>query len=180
MSGTKVITGKVRFSYAHFFKARAMDEGQDAKFSVVILIPKSDEITLGKIDRAIEAAKVQGKAEKFGGKLPANLKLPVHDGDIEKPDDEAYEGHYFINCSSKSRPEVVDRNLDEVIDATQVVSGDYGRVSINFYPFAVSGNKGIAAGLNNVQFLEKGEPLSGGSSAAEDFGEGGFEDDDLV
>lgn len=177
MSDTKVITGKIRFSYAHLFKPSAVSDGDEPKYSVSILIDKNDAVTLKKINRAVEAAKQQGKAEKFGGKIPANLKLPLRDGDIDRPEDEAYEGMYFINCSSKRKPEVIDRDRNEVFDASECASGDYGRVSINFYPFASKGNKGVACGLNNVQVLEKGESLAGTvASAADDFADE-YEDD---
>lgn len=167
---TKVVTGKVRFSYAHVFEAKAMQEGQDPKYSVAVLIPKNDEDTLAKIKGAIEEAKEAGKG-KWNGKIPPNLKLPLRDGDEERPDDEAYQGHYFINANSTTRPGVVDENLNKIIDPDEFYSGCYGRASVNFYAFNVSGNRGIACGLNNLQKLEDGERLSGSSSAEEDFGD---------
>ena len=169
MSDTKVITGKVRFSYCHIFKPSSMDDSNEPKYSVSIIIPKSDKAMIAKIETAVKAATEQGRAEKFGGKIPANLKTPLRDGDLERPEDEAYSNSLFINCTSTRKPQIVDRDVQEILDPSGVESGDYGRVSINFYPFSVNGNRGIAAGLNNVQLLEKGEPLSGASSAAEDF-----------
>lgn len=169
MSDSKVITGKVRFSYCHVFIPKAIDEGTDPKYSVSLIIPKSDVPAIKRIERAIEAAKIQGKVEKFGGKIPANLKTPLRDGDIERPEDSAYADAYFINATSNRKPQIVDADLQPIISPEDLVSGDYGRASVNFYPFAVSGNKGIAAGLNNLQLLEKGESLAGASSAADDF-----------
>jgi hypothetical protein len=177
---TKVITGKVRLSYAHLFEPVAVAEGQDKKYSVSLIIPKSDKATIAKINAAINAAKEQGKA-KFGGKIPANLKLPLRDGDVERPDDEAYANSYFINASAKTKPGVVDKDLNPVMDSTEVYSGCFGRVSINFYPFNTSGNKGVACGLNNVQKLADGDPLGGRSRAEDDFAEVlEGEDDDLI
>ncbi len=177
MDSTKVVTGKVRFSYCHIFTPKALDDG-DPKYSVSILISKKDKKTLDAIKKAIVAAKTEGKNSRFGGKIPVNLKLPLRDGDVDKPEDPAYAGCMFVNATSKRRPGIIDAEMNDIIDPEDVVSGDYGRVSINFYPFAVTGNKGVAAGLNNVQFLEKGEPLSGGTSAAEDFAEP-FEEDSI-
>ncbi|MBS1776006.1 MAG: DUF2815 family protein [Bacteroidetes bacterium] len=174
---TKVITGQVRLSYCHIFEPSAIDEGADKKYSVSIIIPKSDTATVDKIKKAVEAAKEQGKTSKFGGKIPSNLKLPLRDGDVERPDDEAYTNSYFINATSKTKPGVVDKDLNPVMDQGDVYSGCYGRVSINFYPFNTSGNKGIACGLNNIQKLKDGEPLGGKASAEADFGSEGFEDD---
>lgn len=166
----KVITGLVRLSYAHLFEPTSIDGKGDKKYSVSLLIPKSDTETIARIEAAVEAAKDLGKS-KWGGKIPAKLKLPLRDGDEERSDDAAYVGHYFINASSKTKPGVVDRNKQPVLDQEEVYSGCYGRASINFYPFDTSGNKGIAAGLNNVQKLKNGEALSGKPSAEEDFAE---------
>ncbi|MGL4568163.1 MAG: DUF2815 family protein, partial [Fusobacteriaceae bacterium] len=163
-----VITGKVRFSYAHVFEPNAM-EGNDPKYSVSVIIPKSDKATLDKIEKAVEEAKEAGKA-KWGGKIPATLKLPLRDGDTERPDDEVYAGSYFLNASSPNRPGLVDKDMNDIISKEEFYSGCYGRASINFYAFAVSGSRGIAAGLNNLQKLEDGERLSGGASAQDDFG----------
>lgn len=170
---TKVVTGKVRFCYAYVFEARAMNEGEEPKYSVCILIDKSDKATLDKINAAIEAAKVVGKAKLAGksGKVPTNVKTTLRDGDIDRPDDEAFAGMMFINANSSRRPQVVDASLNPIIDPEEFYSGCYGRASVNFYAYDFNGNKGIACGLNNLQKLEDGERLTGGSSAEEDFGE---------
>ena len=165
---TKVVTGKVRFSYVNVFEPRAVEEGQEPKYSVSILIPKTDKATLAKIERAIEAAKQQGLS-MWGGKVPANLKTPLRDGDTDRPDDPAYHGHYFINASSKIKPGVVDAQLNPIIDPTEFYSGCYGRASINFFPFNKAGNRGVAAGLNNLQKLADGDFLGGRSRPEDDF-----------
>lgn len=178
---TKVITGKVRFSYLHVFEPWSMDDGQEKKYTVSLLIKKDDKATLDKINKAINAAKEFAKA-KYGGKLPAKFKLPLNDGDIERPEDEAYAGCYFVNANCKTKPGVVDRDCNPILDQDEIYSGCYGRASITFYPFEVSGNKGIACGLNNVQKLKDGEPLGGRVAAEVDFADGyeDDEDDDLL
>lgn len=168
MSETKVTTGKVRFSYAHVFEPNAINEGDTPKYSVSLIIPKSDKRTIKKIEDAIEAAKELGKTGKWGGKLPKKLKLPLRDGDEEK-DDEVYENAFFVNASSTNKPGIVDKDLERVMDKEEFYSGCYGRASLNFYPFSVSGNNGVACGLNNLQKLEDGDALSGGSRAEDDF-----------
>ena len=169
---TKVVTGKVRFSYAHVFEPVAIDDGATPKYSVAILIPKDDAETLAKIDAGIKAAMEVGKAKlEVKGKMPKNLKTPLRDGDDERPDDENYEGMMFLNASSTSKPGIVDADLEKLMDKDEFYSGCYGRASINFYAFSVSGNKGIAAGLQNLQKTEDGESLSGGASAEDDFGD---------
>jgi len=170
-SATRVVTGKVRLSYVHLFEPYTNDPEKEARYSVTILIPKSDKVTLDKLEKAIAAAKEEGKTKTFGGKIPANLKLTLHDGD-EEADLERnpeYAGHMYMAMSSKTRPGVVDQDLNAILDSTQVYSGCYARVSINAFPYSNSGNKGISFGLNNVQFLEDGEPLGGRTRAEDDF-----------
>jgi len=165
---TKVITGKVRLSYAHLFKPVAVSEGQEPKYSVCLLIPKSDKETLRKIKAATEAAKQAGMS-LWGGKIPANLKTPLRDGDEERADQPEYAGMYFMNATSKQKPGIVDKQLNEILDSTEVYSGCFGRASVNFFAFSQKGNKGVACGLNNIQKLEDGDSLSGRSRAEDDF-----------
>lgn len=170
---TKVITGKVRLSYCNLFEPRSINGG-DPKYSVSIIIPKDDTQQIEVIKQAIKNAMDRDK-HKWGGKVPANLKLPLRDGDDERPDDDAYANSYFINANSSQPPTVVGTEIDKAtgkairLTEEEVYSGCYARVSINFYGFNVSGNKGIACGLGNVQKIEDGERLGGGSSAEEDF-----------
>ena len=170
-NSTKVVTGKVRFCYEHVFEPSAIDEVSQKKYSVCILIPKSDTKTVSEINRAIEAAKEAGRSKLAGknGVIPPNIKTPLRDGDIDRSDDLAFKGCYFINANSLRKPALVDRDLNPIMDKNDFYSGCYGRVSINFYAYNVS-SKGIAAGLNNIQKLEDGDPLTGGSSVDEDFG----------
>ncbi len=174
---TKVITGKVRFSYAHVFKPTAISEGQEPKYSICLLIPKSDKETLRKIKAAIEAAKTAG-ASLWGGKVPSSLKMPLRDGDEERPNQPEYQGMYFVNASSKQKPGIVDRQKQEITDPDELYSGCYGRASINFFAFNQAGNRGIACGLNNVQKLADGDYLGGRSRAEEDFDDLGDDDDE--
>lgn len=171
VNSTKVVTGKVRFCYANVFEATAMNEGDTPKYSVCILIPKSDTITVEKIRKAIEAAKQVGKAKiaDKSGKIPSTVKTPLRDGDEERGDDPTFEGMYFINANSTRKPSIVDKDLNPIMSRDEFYSGCYGRASLNFYAYNVN-SKGIAAGLNNLQKLSDGEPLAGGSTAEEDFG----------
>jgi hypothetical protein len=177
---TKVVTNMVRFSYAHVFEPHAI-EGGDPKYSVSILIPKSDKATIAAIKAATKAAIEAGKA-KLAGKNglvnEAALKLPLRDGDVERSDDDAYAGHYFINATSKNQPSVVDAAVRPIMNQSDFYSGCYGRASVNLYAFNVNGNKGIACGLNNLQKLKDGEALSGGSKPEEDFTAVALDDDD--
>lgn len=180
-SKTKVVTGVVRLSYANVWEPKAVSEGQPPKYSVSIIIPKSDTETIAKINAAVDAAIEEGIG-KFGGKKPnkASLKLPLRDGDTEREDDEAYANSYFINANSNTAPQIVDTKVQPILERGEVYSGVYARVSVNFYAFNSSGNKGIACGLGNIQKVRDGEPLGGKSKAEDDFDELPVDDDGLL
>ena len=176
---TKVITGvNTRWSYANVWDPKSIDGGKP-KYSVSLIIPKDDTATVNKIKAAIQAAYEEGQSKlKGNGKTVPRLsaiKNPLRDGDLEKPDDAAYAGCYFVNANSATAPGVVDADRQPIIERSEVYSGVYGRASINFYAFNVNGNRGIACGLNNLQKIRDGEPLGGKASAESDFA---TEDDD--
>ncbi len=170
---TKVITGpNTRFSYANIWEAKSINGGAP-KFSVSLIIPKSDTRTVEKIKAAIEAAYKEGESKLKGNgrSVPAlsAIKNPLRDGDTERPDDEAYANSYFINANSATAPGIVDANCNPILERSEVYSGVYGRASISFYAFNSNGNKGIACGLNNLQKIRDGEPLGGRTRAEDDF-----------
>ena len=150
----KVITGKdTRWSYANVWEAKSINGGTP-KFSVSLIIPKTDTVTVQKIKAAIQAAYEEGQAKlKGNGRTVPPLtaiKTPLRDGDTERPDDPAYAGSYFINANSATAPGIVDADCNPLLTRSEVYSGVYGRASINFYAFNSNGNKGIACGLNNL------------------------------
>ena len=163
----KIVTGKVRFSYANVFIPVASEEGKTPKYSVSLIIPKSDKETVEKIKAAYEEVKA-GAAAFFGGVVPKGLKGGLRDGDEEK-DDAAYANAYFVNANSVQRPGLVDSDMNAIISPEDFYSGCYGRASLTFYPYNQQGSKGIAVGLNNLQKTADGDKLGGGSSAAQDF-----------
>ena len=180
----KVVTGKVRLSYVFLTEPRAAFEGQEPKYSCVILIPKSDTATLDKIRAAQRIALEEGKTKLFNGSIPKNWKNTLHDGDEEADLEKnpEYEGHYYmsIGSSAKYKPGVVDRNLNPILDPTEIYSGMYARVSMGAFPFNTQGSKGVSFGLNHVQKLEDGEPLGGTSRAEDDFDALDDEEDGLL
>ena len=170
---TKVITGvKTRWSYANVWEAKSINGGAP-KYSISLIIPKSDTVTVEKIRAAIKAAYEEGESKLRGNgrTVPPldSIKNPLRDGDRERPDDEAYRGCWFINANSATAPGIVDADRQPIIERSEVYSGVYGRASINFYAFNSNGNKGIACGLNNLQKIADGEPLGGKSRAEDDF-----------
>nr|DAQ02886.1 MAG TPA: DNA helix destabilizing protein [Caudoviricetes sp.] len=176
ITATSVRLGEVRFSYASVFAPRKNEDGSDGKYSVMLLIPKSDAQAKKLIEAAVEAAKQAGVQSKWSGKMPsaAKLHLPLRDGDDEFPDDPTYEGMWFMNASSTQKPGVrVLENgaMSEALDSDDFYSGCWGAVVVNFFPYSVSGNVGVAAGLNNLIKTRDDERLGGGRSADADFGD---------
>ncbi len=170
---TKVVTGICTFSYLNCWEPKAAQDGGKPKFSVSLIIPKSDTRTVEKIRAAIEAAYQEGQSKlKGNGKsVPplASIRTPLRDGDIDRPDDEAYKGSWFINANSDSAPGIVDADRQEILTRSEMYSGVKGRASINLYAYNVNGNRGIACGLNNLQKIADGTPLGGKSRAEDDF-----------
>lgn len=169
----KVITGvNTRWSYCNVWEAKSINGGTP-KFSISLIIPKSDTQTVKKIEAAIQAAYEEGEAKlKGNGKsVPAlsAIKTPLRDGDMERPDDPAYADSYFINANSTTAPGIVDADRQPILERSEVYSGVYGRASINLYAFNSNGNRGIACGLNNLQKIRDGEPLGGRTRAEDDF-----------
>ena len=169
----KVVTGvNTRWSYVNAWEAKSINGGTP-KFSVSLIIPKSDTKTVAKIKAAIEAAYKEGEAKLKGNSrtVPAlsAIKTPLRDGDAERPDDPAYANSYFMNANSNTAPGIVDADCQPILERSEVYSGVYGRASVNFYAFNSNGNRGIACSLNNLQKIRDGEHLGGKTSAEDDF-----------
>lgn len=172
---TKVLTGEVRLSYVNLITPKANNQGDTPKYSVQLLIPKSDTATVQDILQSIEAAAAKAVNEKWGGVRPAiDFKSILHDGDGVKPDAGTpyapeCKGHWVLNASSERKPDVVHiSNISAPLAPNDIYSGMYARVTINFYGYK-NRKIGVGCGLGNVLKTRDGEPLSGGASAASDF-----------
>lgn len=180
-SPNKVVTGKVRLSYVNLLQPRASEEGEKPKYSVMLLIPKKDEKTVAKLRAAATAALKDGIAKgifKSNAKLD-NVWKTLKDGDDHEDVDNRpeYAGNWLMNVSSATKPAIVDTDLDPIMEEGEVYSGMYARVSLGAFAYDSKKSKGVSFGLNNVQKLEDGERLGGGSTAEEDFGD---DLDDLI
>jgi len=168
MNKNQVVTGECRLSFVNVFEPKAAKEGQEPKYSLTAIIPKSDTKTVEAIKAAIQAAAEAGAQKHFGGRVPTNVNSTFKDGDTETDDlgelknikYPEYKGNYYIRLSSKIKPVVLDENRNEIIDPTRVYSGVYGRVSMTFFAYSVEGKRGISAHLNNVLITRDGEPLT--------------------
>lgn len=175
---TNVTTGEVRLSYVHLFRPYAAMQGQEEKYSCTVLVPKTDQETMGRINAAIEAAKQKGISEKWNGQCPPIVPVPVYDGDGVRPSDgmafgPECKGHWVFTASAKADypPEVVDRQGKPIINQSEVYSGMYGKVNVSFFPYSFGGKKGIGCGLGPVMKTRDGESLGGSApTAAQAFG----------
>lgn len=175
---TKVVIGPVRLSYTHVFTKYSPDgDPANGKYMTNILIPKSEKETVSAIRKAIEAAKSAAIVTKWGGKEPKKLDMPLHDGD-DKDNDDLYADHHYLNAKTGTRPGIVDKNKAPIVDEDEVYSGMWAIVSITFYGYDVSGNRGIACGLNNIMKFKDDERLGGRASAESDFESVDMGDDD--
>lgn len=169
-----ITTGKVRASYVSIFQPKAPQSGGEAKYSVTLLIPKNDTATINSIYAEIEKAKQEGAQRVFGGNMPPMCKTPLYDGDGVRPSGEYFgeecKGHLVMTASAKMQPSIVGLDMQNIINPAEVYSGCYIRANINFFAYNTNGNKGIGCGLNAVQKIEDGEPLTARVSAEEAFG----------
>jgi hypothetical protein len=174
---TKVVFGPCRLSYTHLFNKYAPEGSNDeGKYMTNVLIPKREKETIKALNDAIEAAKKAAVVNKWSGKEPKKLDMPLRDGD--EKDDEVYEGHFYLNAKSRQRPGVVDRDKNPIMDEEEIYSGVWAYVSVTFFGYDVNGSKGVACGLNNVMKFKDGDHLGGRVSADADFGDIDSEDDD--
>ena len=173
---TKVLTGEVRLSYAHLTEpyANPKNPGAEPKYSVTMLIPKTDTSTKADIDASMKAAYEAAVVNDWKGARPQLRNALIYDGDGVRNDGTPFgpecKGHWVMTANSKRKPQVVHvSNLQAELAPQDIYSGMYARVTVNFFAFSVNGNRGIGCGLGNVLKLRDGEPLSGGASAASDF-----------
>lgn len=173
---TKIVTGKVRFSYCHLFEPQEAQGGGDPRYSVTLLIPKDDTVTVDKIRQAMQEARDSFCAKNGPNALPAKPNHTMHDGDGMRDSGDPYgpecKGCYVITVSSRNKPVVVDGFRNPITDELEVYSGCYGRAAFNFYGYSRNGKKGISAGLLSIQKLSDGDPLGGAMGSADDFDDG--------
>ena len=61
----KVVTGVCRFSYANLWEAKAMDENSKPKYSVSLIIPKSDTKTIEHHLLCVQHQNISGHCLRF-------------------------------------------------------------------------------------------------------------------
>ena len=177
VNDTKVVFGPCRLSYPHVFQKYVPDgTTEKGKFMTNVLIPKSEKETVKALQAAIEAAKKAAIVSKWGGKEPKKLDMPLRDGDDK--DDENYEDMWYVSAKCNTRPGIVDKDMNPIDDEEEIYSGVWCYVSVTFYGYDVSGNRGIACGLNNLKKFKDDDKFGGRVSAESDFGDLDFDDDD--
>lgn len=175
---TKVVFGPCRLSFTHVFNKYSPNGEGEGKYMTNVLIPKSEKKTIKALDQAIEAAKKAGVVSKWGGKEPKKLDMPLRDGDDKE--DDVYQDHFYINAKCNTRPGVVDKNKNPIVDEEEMYSGVWAFVSVTFYAYDASGNRGVACGLNNLMKFKDDDHLGGRVSADSDFADiDDVDDEDL-
>ena len=167
---TKVRIGGVRASYEHLLKASSFPGSDDQKFSMCALVGKDDKDAIAILEEAIKNAEKKG-VEKYGDKFSkAKKHSPLHDGDVEKADQEGYENCIYFNCSNKQQPRVLDASTGMVAEEAAIYSGMYGTLIVNFYPyFNTAAACGVSASLMGFQKTADGEALGGSRVSDSDF-----------
>lgn len=177
IDGSNVVFGPARLSYPYLLKRHSFNEGEEGKYSTVVLIPKSETETVQAIQKAIDYAINVGIAGKWGGKRPKYLDSPLYDGDDQcdkrgNPKDNpdaTLMGHYYLRTKSNMRPQVYDRAGEPITDEEEIYGGVWAFVSLGFYPYANNGNTGLSCGLRAVKKYKDDTPFGGGGSALADF-----------
>lgn len=172
----RCLTCEVRLSYVHIDEPYSQDGNSEPKYQITILLPKSEQACYADVMAAIQSAYQQGVQNKWKGAQPQlnDRTTPIHDGDATRSSGEPYgeecRGCWVISAKSKNKPEAVHiSNVQSILPPGSVKSGDYGRVTINFYPYDSNGNRGVACSLNNIMITREGEPLGNRTSASSDF-----------
>lgn len=174
---TAVKVGPFVGSYVTLHEPRAVNEGDEPKYSMSVIVPKNidPKSPAGKSFAQLRAMIEFVAKEKFGPnyKTIRDFKLPIRDGDVDKPEHKEYANSYFFNCSSKRQPGVVDRQLKKLMSKEEhndrAYSGCRFVVQVNPFAFDKKMKKGVALGLNNVLVFEQGERIDGRQDAAEAF-----------
>lgn len=168
----KILTPKFRVSFPSVFEARAAFEGQEKKYSLVMLFDiaeiKKDPEQLKLWNAMLQSVKDAAR-EAWGDKIPPSLKNPFRDG-REKPEYDGYgEGIIFVNASTKTRPGIVDRKMQRIIEPEDFYAGCYARATVNPFTWTKMGKSGVSFGLQNIQKIEDGEPFGGKTKPEADF-----------
>ena len=173
LSKNQMTTGECRFSFVHLAEPYS-NNGSEPKYSLTVLMPKGDTMSKARFDAAQQSAIQDGVAKKWNGVKPPVLALSIHDGDGVRPNGEPFgpecRGHWVFTASSKNPVPMVDENTNPIIQKTDIYSGCYGRVCISLFPYNSAGKRGIGIGLEAVQKLRDGDPLSGRVSVSDAFG----------
>ena len=169
---TEVLLQNVRVSYCHLLEpwANSTQPGAKPRYSATILLPKTDVAQHQALMNAIEAA-IQSARTKFGARVPAQPKVPIHDGDGYTQSGKEFgpecKGHWVFTAAQDAsyKVEVVDLQGNPLTNPTQVYSGMYVNVLVRFF-FYSNQSTGIGCGLGPVQKVSDGEALGAPQGSA--------------
>ena len=164
----RVKLANVRLAFPKFWNAEQVNGAGAAKFSAAFLMPPGHP-SLAAIDAAVQKVAVA----KWGKDAAATLKalklgdkLPVHDGDA-KPTLSGYPGNFYLNASTATRPQIVDRDGKTPItaDDNRIDSGDPVNAGVDVWAQDhPQHGKRVNAALAWVQFVKVGDRFRASAS----------------
>ena len=119
-----------RLDFVHVFEPWAFRENEKPKYSVTLIISKNDTDTIRKVHNALTLQNAEMK----------DIRSPLRDGDVERPNNPAYRNCWFINATNNgifSVPQVCDRQQNVITDRNQLYSGVWGRVHVSFKAYRI-------------------------------------------
>lgn len=165
-----------RIAYQHLLEPHAALGSDKKKYSCVVIIDANDKEARAAINAATDAAIQEGVSSKWGGKTPRVLRRPLRDGN--KKEGEEFQGKVFLSASSEHKIAVLGKGKVPIMDPEEVYSGMWGIVVVKMFPYSVSGNNGVGAGLNAVAKTGDDTPFAGGDNGANAFNGVDYEYDD--
>ncbi len=166
---TQAKTPVVRLSFPNLFRPRAVEQGQEAKYSCTLIFDQAAQASPQ--FKALKLACALAVKKKWGDATPKVLHNPfIKAESLRKPMAGVEPGFIIVRASSKMQPGLVDRRAQDVHDETVFYSGSYVIASLNAFAWnnKLKGD-GVSLGLNNLQWVKNGEPLGGRMPASADF-----------
>lgn len=170
----RVVTPFFRVSFPNVFVPKAAFKGQEPTYNIQMLFPKDGKHKanleeIKKLVLQVAADKWGSDITKYPGSKKSPFKWPLRDG--EEKELEAYKGMIFANAKSKMKPQILDRDKNEILAPTEFYGGCWARATISIYPFALTelGSYGVAFGLDNIQKVRDDASFNGKRNAKDDF-----------
>jgi hypothetical protein len=165
-------------SYPWLVKPKAaLQPGQTEKFDLNLIL---DPTEIGPLKMLVEKVATAAFGPSAMTLMAAGkLANPLKDGNLQmrkgadgvQVPDELYAGKYFITPRAEKQPLIIGPDNKTVLRPDAIYSGCFCRLMISIYAFPKPGksipNKGVALGLEAIQFARDGQRIGGGPVTAE-------------